>query len=71
MTGARAQLRILSRSSMEPSGSSGPLYSGGFASLVTETLGFLNSQDHLSFTGVDYLRRSILLEALANLKQNP
>jgi hypothetical protein len=48
---------------------SGPLYNGGFAVLQAETLAFLNAPDKLAFTGLDYARRAIILEALANLNQ--
>jgi hypothetical protein len=48
---------------------SGPLYSGGFAPLEAETMDFLNASNRLAFTAMDYARRMIILEALANLTQ--
>jgi Tc toxin complex TcA C-terminal TcB-binding domain len=69
MTGARAQFENIVKIVNGVFELSGPLYTGGFSGLVIETRDFLNSQDHLSFTGFDYLRRSILLEALANINQ--
>lgn len=46
-----------------------PLYAGAFAPLIDETLGLLNAPDPLAFDIVDYTRRLLVLQALANLQQ--
>ena len=45
------------------------LHDGKFAPLAVETLALLNAADPLQFNSVEYQRRIVVLEALANLNQ--
>lgn len=69
IAGARAQYERIVQ--VTPGGFvlAGPLYEGGFAALQAETLAFLNAPDRLAFANIEYARRIIILEALANLNQ--
>lgn len=48
---------------------SGALYSGAFAALSAETMNLLNAPDPLQFDSIEYDRRIVVLQALANLQQ--
>lgn len=48
---------------------SGALYEGSFAPYADDTLALLNAPDRLAFDGIDYGRRIVILQALANLGQ--
>jgi hypothetical protein len=67
--GARAQYENILQ--IVPGGFnlSGPLYSGGFADLVAETLAFLQDPAPLEFPSMDYGRKHILMSARASLNQ--
>ncbi|MEU1280308.1 hypothetical protein [Streptomyces sp. NPDC005805] len=48
---------------------SGPLYEGAFAPLAEETRTFLDNPDPIHFDGLDLRRTTLLLQAIANLRQ--
>lgn len=59
-------VRILPQGGFELAG---PLYAGGFAPYAAEHLAFLQSPNRLAFTGIEYGRRALMLDALANLSR--
>jgi hypothetical protein len=70
MAGAQSHYEQIVRINEDGSYSlTGPLYSGGFAPIQAETLAFLNAPNPLAFMAIDYARRIIILEALADLQQ--
>lgn len=69
MAGAQAKYEYIAVIKEDGFDLTGPLYSGGFAALTTETMNFLNAPDPLAFTSMDYARRIIIMEVLANLRQ--
>lgn len=69
LAGARAKYELIVKIITGGFDLSGPLYSGSFAALKTETLNFLKAANRLTFMAMDYARRIIILEALANLTQ--